>query len=57
MVDLHAHPGAGKTMLMDMFYESALVEKKQRVHFNSFMLNVHDSKSTVGIGRAAIGCY
>ena len=39
------HPGAGKTMLMDLFYESALVEKKQRVHFNSFMLDVHDSKS------------
>ena len=36
--------GAGKTMLMDLFYESAQVEKKQRVHFNSFMLDVHDSK-------------
>ena len=36
--------GAGKTMLMDLFYETAQVAKKQRVHFNSFMLDVHDSK-------------
>ena len=36
--------GAGKTMLMDLFYETAQVAKKQRVHFNSFMLDVHDSE-------------
>lgn len=34
--------GRGKTMLMDMFYESTAVESKQRVHFHSFMLDVHN---------------
>ncbi|KAL3189343.1 hypothetical protein MRX96_002660 [Rhipicephalus microplus] len=34
--------GRGKTMLMDMFYESTTVESKQRVHFHSFMLDVHN---------------
>lgn len=31
-------------MLMDMFYEHVKFEKKQRIHFNAFMLNVHDRK-------------
>ena len=31
-------------MLMDLFFESAGVSKKERVHFNSFMLDVHDSE-------------
>ncbi|KAH7936658.1 hypothetical protein HPB49_002068 [Dermacentor silvarum] len=34
--------GRGKTMLMDMFYESTAMESKQRVHFHSFMLDVHN---------------
>ena len=29
---------------MDLFYKNVQVEKKQRVHFNAFMLDVHDSK-------------
>uniref|UniRef100_A0A8D9EIY5 ATPase N2B n=1 Tax=Cacopsylla melanoneura TaxID=428564 RepID=A0A8D9EIY5_9HEMI len=33
--------GGGKTMLMDIFYESCETEQKQRVHFNKFMLDVH----------------
>lgn len=36
--------GSGKTMLMDIFYSSAHVAKKQRVHFNAFMLDVHNRK-------------
>ncbi|KAI8428807.1 hypothetical protein MSG28_007474 [Choristoneura fumiferana] len=33
--------GGGKTMLMDLFYETVPIKEKLRVHFNSFMLNVH----------------
>ena len=35
--------GCGKTMLMDMFYDEVPVDRKQRVHFHSFMLDVHSS--------------
>ena len=36
--------GSGKTMLMDLFFSSIKSVKKQRVHFNAFMLSVHESK-------------
>lgn len=39
---LHGGVGCGKTMLMDLFHESCAVEKKQRIHFHQFMLDVHN---------------
>lgn len=33
--------GGGKTMLMDIFYKCCNIDRKTRVHFNKFMLQVH----------------
>lgn len=33
--------GGGKTMLMDLFFDTCNIDSKQRVHFNEFMIDVH----------------
>ncbi len=39
--------GRGKTWLMNLFYEELNIEKKCRVHFHHFMLNIHGQLSSL----------
>lgn len=39
---VHGEVGRGKTMLMDLFFDSVAVQRKRRAHFHEFMADVHE---------------
>lgn len=41
---LYGSVGTGKTLIMDMLYETSPIVKKKRSHFHEFMLDVHRRK-------------
>lgn len=48
---IHGGVGRGKTMLMDLFFEAASVDRKRRAHFHEFMADIHDR---IGAARTSV---
>ena len=48
---IHGKVGRGKTMLMDLFYETSRFPAKRRLHFHEFMAETHDR---IGAARKSV---
>ena len=44
---LHGSPGSGKTFLMDSFFDLLPVKRKKRMHYNEFMLKIHEDEHRI----------
>ncbi len=44
---IHGKVGRGKTMLMDLFFDSVDGLPKQRIHFHAFMQSIHAKRSSL----------
>jgi cell division protein ZapE len=56
---IHGEVGRGKTMLMDLFFQTSAVEHKRRAHFHEFMADVHERiyvyRQSIARGQIADG--
>ncbi|RIY02808.1 cell division protein ZapE [Aureimonas flava] len=50
-VYIHGSVGRGKSMLMDLFFDTAPLERKRRIHFHEFMAEMH---GRINAHRAAV---
>lgn len=52
---LYGSTGCGKTFMMDFFFDLVKISQKRRVHFNQFMLEVHESIHYLNINEGQKG--